>query len=134
LLLLFVGALTFGGNYMKLNELRTATKNEVLQFIRNTLTVNGVRFRFEMSGYESTTGACTLLNLSIISRFAYLGIYDYSHVLWLDFYKGTPSLYMYDYNGALICHKTFSGYTTSEIIYEVFKETIFSNKTKRRRS
>lgn len=50
--------------------------------------------RFEMSSYENYKGECTLHNLSIINKFADLGIYDFTSYLFLDFHKGTPTLYL----------------------------------------
>jgi hypothetical protein len=50
--------------------------------------------RFKMSGYEAETGSCTIWNTSILNEFADLGIYDYTCYLFLDFYKGTPKLYL----------------------------------------
>lgn len=129
--------------------LRTKSKDEILNFIREKLAfksdliaqlrhVNENDFkkehrRFEMSGYESKTGQCTIFNAAVLNEFAGLGIYDYTSYLFLDFYKGTPTLYLkYFWEEENLIFE-FNGYTTSEIIYEIFQLTIFSNKRKRRR-
>lgn len=89
--------------------------------------------RFEMSGYENQKGECTLHNLSIINEFADLGIYDYTSYLFLDFYKGTPTLYMKYFWDDENHEIDLSGYGTIEIIYTIFEKTIFSDKRMRRR-
>ncbi|MET3028486.1 hypothetical protein ABXT06_17530 [Flavobacterium sp. UW10123] len=129
--------------------LKTKSKEEVLNFIRERLSFgisSQIREdvpgefdrtqhrRFEMSGYESVTGETTLFNQAILNEFAYLGIYDYTHYLFLDFYKGTPYIYLKYWNDIQnLEFDEFSAYTTSEIIYEIFNLTIFTNKTTRRR-
>ncbi|MEO6522203.1 MAG: hypothetical protein ABIN91_11030 [Mucilaginibacter sp.] len=122
-------------------QLATATEDEVKDFIRLILIKDGVigikdRYRFDMSGYETTTGECTINNMAILNKFAFLGLYDYTNFLFLDFYKGTPTLYfeyLYSGDGGLNSLK-FSGYTTTEIIYEVLKVTVLSGKGTRRRN
>lgn len=114
-------------------ELKDLTSNEVKDYIRKKLTVDKFKHRFEMSGYENKTGETTIGNLNIINKFASLGIYDYTHYLYLDFYKGTPTLYLKYWGSDKNEEFEFSGFTTSEIIYEIFKLTIFSDKVKRRR-
>ena len=90
--------------------LKHLTRKDVYNFIRQRLSfenniISNLRYvdddkmkkeheRFEMSGYESKKGECTLSNLSIVNKFADLGIYDYTYYLFLDFYKGTPTLYL----------------------------------------
>jgi hypothetical protein len=66
--------------------------------------------------------------------FAYLGIYDYTEYLFLDFHKGHCKLYLKYWNGTGNLELIDSGgYGTTEIIYEVFLNTIFSDRPKRRR-
>lgn len=129
--------------------LKTKSKEEVLNFIRERLSFgissqiredepgefNRTQHRrFEMSGYESVTGQNTLFNQAILNEFADLGIYNYTHYLVLDFFKGMPFIYLKYWNDVQnLEFDEFSGYTTSEIIYEIFKLTIFTNKTTRRR-
>ncbi|WP_455674359.1 hypothetical protein [Phocaeicola sp.] len=110
-------------------------KEEVLDFIRKRLFVEGQteHRKFNMSGYESKTGECTVSNTAILNEFADLGIYDYTDYLFLDFYKGTPTVYLKYWGEEKNLEFNFDGYTTSEIIYEVFKLTIFSGMKKRRR-
>jgi len=135
---------------MTVEELKEKSKPEVLNYIRERLafdqgTLNSLRQlnneqkgnehkRFEMSGYESKTGQCTLWNTSVLNTFADLGIYDYTSYLFLDFYKGIPTLYLkYFYENENIEIDDLSGCGTTEIIYKIFELTIFSNKGKRRR-
>lgn len=89
--------------------------------------------RFEMSGYDSTTGQCTVDNINILNLFADLGIYDYTQYLFLDFYKGTPTLYLRYFFEKDNLEFDLSGYGTTELIYEIFQKTIFTDKPKRRR-
>lgn len=135
---------------MTASELRTKSKDEVKAFIRKRLSfskkiLDQLRYvskeefqnehrRFEMSGYESQTGECTLHNISIINEFADLGIYDYTTYLFLDFYKGSPTLYMQYFRENENLKFEYDGYSTTDIIYEIFEKTIFSDKTTRRRA
>jgi hypothetical protein len=89
--------------------------------------------RFDMSGYEGKTGDCTLQNLAIVNEFADLGIYDYTSYLFLDFYKGIGTLYYQYFGDSSNQTEELSGSGTTEIIYEIFKKTIFSKKSTRRR-
>ena len=115
---------------MKIEELKTKTETEILDFIRKRK--QGAKF--EMSGYESKTGKCTVDNIEIVNKFADLGIYNYTEYLFLDFYKGTPKLYLKYFNESEnLEFDEWGGYGTSEIIYEIFKLTILSNKPERRR-
>lgn len=129
-------------------ELKNKTKEEIMDFIRNKLAYNDIvehlkyvdrdEFKkehehFDMSGYESKTGECTVSNLAILNKFSYLGLYDYTEYLFLDFYKGHGTLYL-KYFGDNINHEfEYGGYGTTEIIYDIFQKTIFSGKTTRRR-
>ena len=135
---------------MTVEELKSKSKDEVLNFIRQRLSFNenvtsSMRYleseqvekqhkRFEMSGYESKTGECTVWNTSVLNEFADLGIYDYTSYLFLDFYKGMPTLYLkYFQKNEDLEFDEWGGFGTTEIIYEIFKLTIFSDKRKRRR-
>jgi hypothetical protein len=89
--------------------------------------------RFEMSGYESRKGECTVSNMSIINQFADLGIYDYTHYLFLDFYKGTPTLFLKYFNSNERIEEDLDGYGTVDLIYIIFEKTIFSERATRRR-
>ena len=131
--------------------LLSKTKTEVLEFIRTRLSFNDdlesqlrhidkevfkkEHRRFDMSGYESKTGQCTKHNLAIVNEFADLGIYDYTSYLFLDFYKGDGTLYFKYFAEDENLKVELGGYsyTTSEIIYEIFTKTIFTDKRKRRR-
>ena len=105
-----------------------------IDHIRKSLTqTNGEKLRFEFSGYENRTGECTVHNINILNRFSSYGIYDYTDYLFLDFYKGTPTIYLKYFNSSENLEFTLDGYSTSEIIYEIFKLTLFSGKKSRRR-
>ncbi|NLZ94946.1 MAG: hypothetical protein GX921_03865 [Bacteroidales bacterium] len=132
-------------------ELQKRSKEEVMDFIRQRLSfsegisssmrglepeqVEKQHKRFEMSGYASKTGQCAVWNSSVLNEFADLGIYDYTSYLFLDFYKGTPTLYLKYFNEHdNLEFDNLSGYGTTELIYKIFELTIFSDKEKRRRS
>lgn len=138
---------------MKAEELKLKSYSEILDFIREKLEfdekqisqIRGILLwdeayknkqhrRFDMSGYEDKKGSCTIHNMDILNEFAYLGIYDYTEYLFLDFYKGTPTLYLKFWD-SLETSKEFnySGFTTSEIILEILKLTILSERRTRRR-
>lgn len=125
---------------MDVLDLNNMSKSEVLSFIRKTLTVSNVgqeniRYRFEMSGYENNIGQCTTHNQMVLNKFAFLGIYDYTDYLTLDFYKGIPYLWLkYFGSSDAVNGLQLSGYTTANLIYLIFEHTIFSNRTKRRRN
>lgn len=130
-------------------DLRKNTKGNILKFIRETLnfeeSIKGQlrhvkvedfekeHYRFDMSGFENKTGENTLHNQLVLNKFAYLGIYDYTHYLFLDFYKGTPTIYLKYFNENENLEYKLEGAGTVEIIYEIFKLTILSNKEKRQR-
>jgi hypothetical protein len=129
--------------------LKYKTEAFVKNFIRARLSIGYVGYvddiymgnnrlqhrRFNMSGYDGDkVGHCTLYNTSIVNEFAYLGIYDHTSYLFLDFYKGNPTLYLkYWSDDENLEFDELGGYGTTDIIYEIFKNTIFTNKTKRRR-
>ena len=126
-----------------IETLKTMEESEIREFIRERLTKDGERLRFEMSGYDNSDipnslykkGSCTLHNQKILNVFAYLGLYDYTSFLFLDFYKGGSRLYLqYWGDDELFIDDDFTnGDTTTEIIYEIFKLTILSNRETRRR-
>jgi hypothetical protein len=135
---------------MTAEELQKKSKKEVMNFIRKRLCFDegissSLRYleseqvdkqhkRFDMSGYESKTGECTLWNTSVLNEFADLGIYDYTSYLFLDFYKGMPTLYLkYFHENKNLEFDEWGGYGTTEIIYKIFELTIFSDKGQRRR-
>jgi hypothetical protein len=115
-------------------SLKEMAKEDVQDFIRGIRSSNELG-SFDFSGYESITGVCTLGNMKILNAFAFLGIYDYTEFLFLDFYKGIPRLYFKYW-----CDEKYQnheddliGSSTSEIIYKIFEITIFTDKQKRRR-
>ena len=132
---------------MTKHEIGKKTKDEIMDFIRQRLSLNissHIRYvdeaqlhkehkRFDMSGYENKTGQCTMSNLSILNEFADLGIYDYTTYLFLDFYKGCATLYYQYFNEGENLTCDLSGFGTTEIILEILRVTIFSNKPERRR-
>lgn len=102
-------------------------------FIREIL---GPNLRFDMSGYESETGSCTEYNQMILNKFAKFGIYDYTHYLFLDFYKGGGSLYLkyWGEKESIELIDKFYGWGTSEIIAQIWIMTVGSGREKRRRA
>ena len=135
---------------MEITQLEHMTTEEVLNFIRKRLSFGSEikrqlkhvdeddfskeHRRFEMSGCEQTTGWCTLFNTAILNEFANLGIYDYTSYLFLDFDKGTPTVYLKYYDENENLEYDLNGYTTTEIIFTIFELTIFSGRSKRPRS
>tara|TARA_B110000285_G_scaffold235494_1_gene317584 strand:- start:1339 stop:1758 length:420 start_codon:yes stop_codon:yes gene_type:complete len=129
-------------NYIEV--IKTMKRSEAIGFIRACLTNDdGEKLKFNMSGYDSVDasnslremGICTVHNQKVLNVFAYLGLYDYTDFLFLDFYKGGSRLYFKYWNDdELYINEDFTnGHSTSEIIYEIFTLTILSNKTTRRR-
>ena len=90
--------------------------------------------RFKMSGCESKTGQSTVFNTAILNEFADLGIYNYTSYLFLDFHNGTPTIYLKYFFEDENLEYTFTGYTTTEIIFAILELTIFSGKPERIRS
>lgn len=130
--------------------LKAMSEKDVLNFIRERLSLTHItnmwhlrnvsvddfkkeHLRFEMSGYESNTGECTLHNQMIVNKFADLGIYDYTHYLVLDFYKGSGTIYLKYWYDKEIIEDDVNAFTTSEIIYRIFELTIFTNRDDRKR-
>lgn len=132
---------------MTTEQLKTKSKEQVHAFIKEKLAFKGVsehlRYcneeikaehrRFEMSGYEKERGHCTLNTQAILNEFAYLGIYDYTEYLFLDFHKGCGTLYLKYWGGDENLEIDYSGYGTTEIIYRILGLTIFSGRATRRR-
>lgn len=128
-------------------ELKSMPKEDALNHIRKILAFDDVtrksllkrdgmsneHYRFEMSGYDSTPGSCTIHNLFVLNKFAFLGIYDYTKFLTIDFYKGAGSLYFRYWNDEHTQEVDLSGLGTCDIIYEVLNRTVFTNKPIRRR-
>ena len=81
-------------NKMEITNLKQMTKEEVFNLIRQRLSfgdefqkqlrnVDKAKYmkehrRFEMSGFETQTGWCTVFNNDILNKFADLGIYNYT--------------------------------------------------------
>lgn len=129
---------------MTVETLKTKTHQEIKNFISQRLSnakggyVDLTEYepdhrRFQMSGYEVETGQCTTENLAILNAFAYLGIYDYTSYLFLDFYKGDGTLYLKYFHEEENLEFNLATLGTIEIIAKVFDLTIFSDKPKRRR-
>ncbi len=115
---------------MNLFDFSVQSKKESFETIR-ILKDNA---KFEMSGYEEITGECTRHNLNILDIFAEFGIYDYTNYLFLDFYKGSAILYLQYFYEEENLKFDFSGYGTTEIIFNILTLTTLSGKRKRRRS
>ena len=135
---------------MEITDLKQMTKEEVFNFIRQRLSFSKElqeqfrhvnkddlakeHRRLEMSGNESKTGQCTIFKTAILKEFADLGIYDYTSYLFLDFHNGTPTVYLKYFSENENLEYSFTGYTTTEIIFAILELTIFSGKPKRNRS
>jgi hypothetical protein len=118
-------------------DITRLTKQELEELIRCTLTVNHERLRFNMSGYDGSdgVGSCTVKNIDIVNLFAQFGIYDYTRLLFLDFYKGSGTIYLQYWNAYYddIIMVDVCGYGTREIIYKIFELTVLSGIKKRER-
>ena len=123
---------------MEITDLKQMTKEEVFNFIRQRLSFSKElqeQFRHvNKDALESKTGQCTIFNTAILNEFADLGIYDYTSYLFLDFHNGTPTVYLKYFSENENLEYTFTGYTTTEIIFAILELTIFSGKPKRNRS
>ena len=125
-------------------ELKNKSEIEIMDFIRESLTLTDEEFndlknkygcmcenrlRFDMTGYETKTGEITLYNQFVLNRFADLGIYDYTSYLFIDFYKGTPKIYLKYFNEEEnIEIDELDGMGTRELIYIIFQLTILSER------
>lgn len=129
---------------MTQEELKKMPMSEVKNFIRQTLSFKNVyphlyddirhmdkeqfekeHLRFEMSGLDDDSVS---RNMNILNRFEYLGIYDCVSCLFLKFHKGIPMLTIQYWDNDEFYRNEYNGYTTTEIIYEIFKLTIFSGR------
>ena len=86
------------------------TKEEVFNLIRQRLSfgdelqqqlrhVDKDKFmkehrRFEMSGFETQTGWCTVFNNDILNKFADLGIYNYTSYLLYGCANRLPQVFL----------------------------------------
>jgi hypothetical protein len=130
-------------------KLRKMSKEEIKLFIRMSLTDEGNYIedhkRFDMSGYDCNytselkdrRGENTINNMEIINTFAYLGIYDYTEYVFVDFYKGISKIHLkYFYNeddDECNLEIELTGEGTIQIIYTLFELTILSERKQRRR-
>jgi len=109
-----------------LNRIRKLTRADIRKILGDK--------RFEMSGYEGYTGDCTVHNQKVLNVFAKFGIYDYTEYLFLDFYKGSPTLYYrYWREKEHRVNMDWGGLTTSEIVLEILNLTVYSGRQTRRR-
>ncbi|MCD8166929.1 MAG: hypothetical protein LUE93_12930 [Bacteroides sp.] len=127
-------------NLMKPETLKTLSREEVYQFIRECLifppppedrndNAGVTTFRQPYHRFSiATSSAESSLNQLILSRFADLGIYNYTNYLYLDFYEGIPTLYFQYREEAANRMIELPGVDTVEIIYEIFRYTIFSER------
>lgn len=113
--------------------------------------------RFEMSGYDDYTagrnrnhgqrGSCVQHNMEILLRFAKYGLFEPFDYLYLDFYKGCPTIYYKYWQSEIRPTESYYGsadvvtgwgdnslcsYTTTEIIQEIFKIANRADGPKRR--
>lgn len=91
--------------------------------------------RFDMTGYDipSKNFFNAVHTNYILSLFAGIGIFDYTDFLYLDFYKGNPTLYLRHWSENETIEVDLSGYGTVEIIDTIIEMTVLSGKYKRRR-
>ncbi len=80
------------------------------------------------------TGQCTIFNTAILNEFANLGIYDYTSYLFLDFHNGTPPFISKYFSENENLEYTFTGYTTTEIIFAILGTDYLLRKAQRNRS
>ncbi|MCD8261954.1 MAG: hypothetical protein LUD15_11105 [Bacteroides sp.] len=125
---------------MKAKTLKTLSREEVYQFIRECLIfpptpedriyAAGITpFRQPHHRFSIATGSVERsMNQLILNRFADLGIYDHTNYLYLDFYEGIPTLYFQYREEAANRMIELPGMDTVEIIYEIFRYTIFSDR------
>lgn len=134
----------------RIKELKSKSKEQIFDFIRETLSckniINDLRHinrdefikehrRFDMSGYDGDeVGHCTVKNMDIVNEFAFLGIYDYTHYLFIDFYKGGGWIHLRYWNEKQETLIDLDSIGTVEMIYTIFELTIFTDKRKRRRN
>lgn len=110
-------------------EFDKLTEMVMMDEIREKLTVNGKRLRFNMSGYDDCGsddhrdwyGECKRHNNMILNLFADEGIYDATTFIALDFYKGSGTFYYQIWGDNETIEVDFSTYTTAQIIYEIIK-------------
>jgi len=115
--------------------IKTMSEEEIYSFIRGSLIKKGKKLRFIMSGYDSKKVNCTVHNQKVLNTFAYLGIYDYTEFLFLDFYKGGSTLALKYWRDEFIFDEEFgNGNSTSQIIFKIFELTILSERAQRRRT
>lgn len=121
-----------------IDNIKDMSETELQAFVRGRLNkfdgANSTKLRFDMSGYESNVGACTLHNMGVLNLFADLGVYDYTEYLFLDFYKGLGTIYLKYWGDNENYEVEVSGYTTSSIILKIIRLTALSGKTTRRRN
>lgn len=130
-------------------QLSKLNQEEILNYIRNVLVNNTPpyqfneqddeyvirqksRLRFDMEVLFKEVSECVEKNQFIIDLFKNLGIYNYTSKFSLKFHKGCPFI-NYVYYNEFLEHENdvLGGYTTSELIYEIFKLTIFSGRLPR---
>ena len=124
-------------NRTGIDNIKDMSDTELQAFVRGRLNkfdgVRSTKLRFDMSGYESNKGACTVHNTGILNLFADLGIYDYTEYLFLDFYKGIGTIYLKYWGDNENCEVQVGGYSTSSIILKIIQLTVLSGRNTRRR-
>lgn len=136
---------------MTKDELLKLPEEQVKGFIRKSLALSedvvfelnkiidhtsfhNTHIRFDMSGYDSKThGSCTIHNANVLNTFAYLGLYDHTQYLVIDFYKGMGTLFYRYWGEDANLTEDYGGEGSIDIIYDILKKTIFSGKSVRRR-
>ncbi len=136
---------------MKIYELMTLSKDEVLNFIRKRLAFDNKLLqqlhcyneskhlnwkgnpeiehkRFDMTGYYGSTPN----NMDILNSFNDIGIYDGFEYLFINFHKGTPYIH-WQYLNDTVNHNSdlegidLCGESTSNIVYKIFEIILKKN-------
>jgi len=104
---------------MTLDQLLALNEDDALIYIRGMLHGD----KFNMSGYnnDDTPGTCVAHNMHILLKFAHLGIFDAHDFLYLDFYKGTGTLFYGADRDLCSTEDAFGGLGTKDIILEILK-------------
>ena len=110
---------------------RVLTTNEIRAILTD---FDGTKHSFNMSGYDGgKPGSCEQHNNAIMMRFAPFGLYDYTHFLAFDCYKGMPTVHFKYWGEDEVREKDYSGWSTSTIIHDIFQLTVGSGRPTRRR-
>ena len=107
--------------------------SEIRESIRNSECKELEHYRFDMSGYNDSHSTTQF----ILNKFYDLGIFDYTHYMVLDFYKGSPTIYLkyWDNHQSMEIGENgdLCGLKTIELITLIFNLTILQEHKQTRR-